>query len=102
MSLGVRLFSLLVPQVGEHLPERRRDGRKSHPASERARDGHAGQSVGGVLRQRPRAAPGRQAASTPVRTEVPGAMAQLCSSPAPLTLHQQPKGGLALEWKEHG
>lgn len=102
MSLGVRLFSLFVSQVGEHLPGRRRDGRKCHPASERARDGHIGLSVGGVLRQKPSTAPGHQTASTLVRIEVPGAVAQLCSSPAPLTLQQQPKGGLAFEWKEHG
>ena len=84
MSLRVKLFSLLVSQVGEHLPGRRRDVRKSHPAGERARDGHTGQSVGGILRQRPSAAPGHQTASTPVGTEVPGA----CSS--------SPKVGLPL------
>lgn len=102
VSLGVRLFSVFVSQVGEHLPGRRRDGRKSHPASERAHDGHTGPSIGGVLRRRPSTAPGHQTARTPVRIEVPGAVAQLCSSPAPLTLQQQPKGGLAFEWKEHG
>lgn len=96
MSLRVKLFSLLVSQVGEHLPGRRRDVRKSHPAGERARDGHTGQSVGGILRQRPSAAPGHQTASTPVGTEVPGAGAQLCSSSALSPCSSSPKVGLPL------